>query len=153
MSFLAWKQPNKSRNSLTSWVSTRVSPPRSTVGQEHNGWQYFEQRTPQHCRNIVARLVDLQELSVATHQSDVLRVVAHTTILRNLAAVRNRGPGSHARRPRQREAPEQLRPLLAGATVVTQILVMFFIFQRFLGVPTTTARDRFIEGVATPDIQ
>jgi len=33
---------------------------------------------------------------------------------------------------------------------------MFFIFQRFqrfLGVPTTTARDRFIEGIATPDIQ
>jgi len=30
---------------------------------------------------------------------------------------------------------------------------MFFIFRRFLGVPTTTARDRFIEGIATPDIQ
>jgi hypothetical protein len=46
-----------------------------------------------------------------------------------------------------------LRPLLSGATVVTQILVMLFIFQRFLGVPTTTTRDRFIEGIATPDIQ
>jgi hypothetical protein len=55
--------------------------PTAAVRQEHHWRPYFESRTPQHCRNSVAPLGDLQGLTAVAHQPVALSVPAHVTIL------------------------------------------------------------------------